>query len=161
MRFNGKIYEDNRPVKNENGNGLGRLCFDIFKYYLELNMNKEYNEIKLIFNKLHKSFSGKNSKKQVVFNEQDFWNWYNNYSNKDSKKDKRYFGYGDYGKPIQYNQDKYYFTTQWGNSDGNIDNMINFAKQQGYDIEIIESDKKGQEIIINIPDEFLQNITIP
>lgn len=140
VKFNNKIYEKNKPVKDKNGIGLGRLCFDIFKYYLQKNKGKSYEELKNIFNQpnIHKNLSSQNAKRKVIFNQKDFEHWYYNDGIKDGDREKRYFGFGGYSEPIIYNNEKLYFTTQWGNSDGNIDNMIAFARKQDYDIEVIE-----------------------
>ena len=138
IKFNHKVYEKNKSVKADNGNGLGRLCFDIFKYYLDINIDKTYQELQKIFNasSIHKNFSSSKSTKSVIFNESDFKDWYDNHSSEDSKRNDRYFGFGGYSEPIEYNGEKLYFTTQWGNT--NIPNMINFARQNNFDIEVIE-----------------------
>jgi len=139
--FNNKEYEKGK----KRGAGLGNLCFDIFKEYLKQNPNKTYSELQEIFNNrnIHCSLSGKNSKSKVVFNKNDFESWYNDPNNNDNKKDERYFGFGRYGSPIKYNNEELYFTTQWGNNGGSCDNinkMINFAKEQGYNIEVLKED---------------------
>ena len=98
--------------------------------------------MKFVFNSpsIHNTLSGTGIKK-VLFNKDDFYNWYKNYGEDDSKKDKRYFGFGEYMfSDNKYNGEELYFTTQWGNSNGNIDKMINFAKEQDYDIQIIEDE---------------------
>jgi len=135
--FNGKIYQKNK----KSGDSLGNLLFDIFKLYLDENPYKSYIDLQSIFNPLHKTFSSQNSKKKVVFNDYDFEKWFSNETTNDSKKESRYFGYGAYGNPIKYNNESIYFTTQWGNADGeygNINTFIDFAKNElGYNIEII------------------------
>ena len=98
--------------------------------------------MKFVFNSpsIHNTLSGTGIKK-VLFNKDDFYNWYKNYGEDDSKKDKRYLGFGEYMfSDNKYNGEELYFTTQWGNSNGNIDKMINFAKEQDYDIQIIEDE---------------------
>lgn len=140
VNFNNKLYKKNGDVQTSVGNGLGRLCLDIFGFYLKQNPNKTYGELQTIFNSkdIHNSLSSNNSKKKVIFNENDFSNWYNDLTISDSKKNERYFGFGSYEfKDNDYNGEKLYFTTQWGNSEGNIDKMINFAKNQNYDIAVI------------------------
>ena len=84
--FNNKEYRKNGNVTDENGDGLGRLCFDIFKHYLKMNPEKTYKELQKIFNTstIHKQLSGLNSKRKVVFNKEDFENWYKNYAKNDS-----------------------------------------------------------------------------
>ena len=151
IKFNHKVYEKNKSVKADDGNGLGRLCFDIFKYYLDININKTYQELQKIFNtsSIHKNFSSSKSTKSVIFNELDFKDWYDNHSSEDSKRDDRYFGFGGYSEPIEYNGEKLYFTTQWGNT--NIPNMINFAKQNNFNIEVIEDlSEMNKNIVKNI-----------
>jgi len=130
VKFENKIYESNKR-----NNSLRRLAFDIFKKYIKENPNISYKDLQEVFNKLHMTFAGENSKKKVVFNENDFKKWWNLYSNNDNHKETRYFK----DEPVEINGEKYYFTTQWG--DENLKNIINFAKEQGYDIEIIENDK--------------------
>lgn len=154
--FNNKEYKKNGNVAGDNGNGLGKLCFDIFKYYLRVNPNKSYEELQKIFNNasIHKQLSGLRSKRKVIFNKKDFYNWYNNHAGKDSKKDERYFGIGNYGVSTSYNEEELYFTTQWGNSSGNIDNMIRFAKEQNYNIKILENENLNKIIY---PDEVDTN----
>ncbi|RXJ95464.1 hypothetical protein CRU94_06970 [Arcobacter sp. AHV-9/2010] len=151
VKFNSKIYKKNGNVKSESGDGLGRLCLDIFRLYLKLNPNKTYDELKQIFNSpnIHKTFSG-NGLKKVIFNKSDFTNWYNN-SQDDTKKNDRYFGFDTYEFiDNQYNGEELYFTTQWGNSDGNIDKMINFAIEQNYDIKVIQENSEEEKEKINL-----------
>jgi 5-methylcytosine-specific restriction protein B len=142
--FNKKEYKKNGNVAGENGNGLGKLCFDIFKFYLEQNPKKTYKELQDKFNTptIHKQLSGSNSKRKVIFNKEDSEKWYKDPENNDSKKEERYFGIGNYGNPLSYNNEELYFTTQWGNSDGNIDNMIKFAEQEGYDIKVMDNEEE-------------------
>ena len=170
VKFNNKIYEKNKPVKNDDGNGLGRLCFDIFKYYLEKNKNYSYEELQKVFNSdnIHKELSSNNSKRKVIFNANDFNHWHEEYKSTDSKSDERYFGFGGYGDPVKYNNEELYFTTQWGKS--NIPKIIEFAKKEDYYIEVLDKgfkDKsKGKEMgnnveyLINKFKEYLQDITI-
>jgi len=133
-RFNGKEYKRN----NKSGASLQNLLFDIFKKYLEDNPNKSYHELQMIFNPLHTNFSSEGSAKKVIFNEDDFDDWFSNKAIDDTKKKIRYFGYGKYGSPVEYNGEKLFFTTQWGDTNGNITNFIAFAKNElGYDIENI------------------------
>ena len=122
--FDGKIYKKN----NKSGLGLGRLLFDIFKKYLIENPNKSYLEIQAIFNPLHDRFSNETNNQKVVLDEDDYNLWYMG-KTKDSKRDRRYF------EPIVYNGYNIYFTTQWGDTNGNITDFIAFAKDKlGYDI---------------------------
>lgn len=136
--FNNKEYEKN----NRSGRGYGNLIYDIFKYYLEQNQDKTYVQLQNVFNRLHKEFSGEKSKKKVVFNKRDFLSWLNDANNKDSDRNKRYFGYGNYGKPLMYNGEELYFTTQWGNKDGdygNINRFVDFAIDElDYEVEKID-----------------------
>lgn len=137
-KFNNKIYK----YKGGQKDSYGYLIYDIFKYYLEQNSNKTYEELQAIFNPLHKEFSGKNSNKKVVFDKKDFLNWFNSPNNNDGDKHKRYFGYGKYAPPTNYNGIELYFTTQWGNKNGdygNINTFIDFTiNELNYSIEIIE-----------------------
>ncbi|QOY53972.1 AAA family ATPase [Candidatus Sulfurimonas marisnigri] len=157
--FNNKEYRKNGNVVGNDGDGLGRLCFDIFKYYLSMNPGKTYKELQDTFNvsTIHKQLSGQNSQRKVIFNEADFQNWFDNHANNDSKKNERYFGKGNYGNPIEYNSEKLYFTTQWGNRDGNIDKMINFAKQQSFNINILDN-HDGEEPELEFPE--IKNIIL-
>lgn len=105
---------------------LRELCFDIFVYFLNQNLNKSYNEIQNIFNPLHCTSN------QVVMDEND-WNTLT-----DNQKQRYY-------KPINYSDLKLYFTTQWGNNGiqhgkdcDNINHVIEFAKNQKFDIKIYE-----------------------
>ena len=116
--FNNKTYEKNR----RNGRALKNLCFDIFKQYLELNNNMNYSDIQDIFNQWHCNNNF------VVLS-------YEDWQEKTENLRGRYF------EPINYNDLKLYFSTQWGNNGGdcdNINNMIDFAKNEKYDIEVLE-----------------------
>jgi 5-methylcytosine-specific restriction protein B len=132
VKFNNKEY----IKKGRKGTALKYLCFDIFKKYLILNNNYTYKELQDTFNQWHCNNNF------VVLSKYDW-------ENKTEDLKKRYFS------PIQYNNENIYFTTQWGNNGAdcdNINNMIDFAKEQGYDIEIInkEVDKRNSINIKNI-----------
>lgn len=138
-RFNNEEYKKS----GHNQTGLGALVYDIFKYYLKNNSNKTYKEIQDIFNPLHKEFSGKNSNKKVIFNKNDFDEWYEKAS-ADTKRDERYFS-----PPINYNNEKLYFTTQWGNE--NIINFIDFARKNlTYNIQDLKENTKEENMKINL-----------
>jgi 5-methylcytosine-specific restriction protein B len=126
VKFNGNEYKKN----GRNGAALKNLCFDIFKYYLELNKGLSYEKLQEPFNKWHCNNNF------VVLSKSDWEN-----KTEDSKK--RYF------EPIFYNNIELYFTTQWGNNGGdcdNINNMISFAKEQNYDIKVVVN----EDSILNI-----------
>jgi len=126
--FNGKIYKKN----NRSGLGLGRLLFEIFKIYLKENPNKSYYEVQKLFNPLHDKFSTETSSQKVVLNEEDYKVWYETKVN-DGKRDRRYF------EPVAYNNEKIFFTTQWGDTNGNITNFIIFAQNElDFDIQKIK-----------------------
>lgn len=130
-KFNDKEYR----YRGGNGTSYGYLIYDIFKYYLSQNPNKSYEELKELFYPQHKRYSTERSSKKILFNEEDYVNWYYDPDLQDSKKDKRYF------EPIDYNGMKLYFTTQWGDTspDGHIGRFISFAQNElEYQIEIIE-----------------------
>lgn len=117
VKFNNKEYKRN----GRHGLALKNLCFDIFKQYLNLNNGLEYKGLQNIFNKLH-------CNNNFVLLSKFDW------ENKTKNLKERYF------PPVSYNSQEIYFTTQWGNNGGdcdNINNMINFAKKQNYDIKII------------------------
>jgi hypothetical protein len=119
VKFNDKVYKKN----NRSGAALKDLCFDIFKQYLEKNPNLSYEKIQSIFNQWHCNNNA------VVLSK-------NEWEQKTEDLKKRYFD------PVSYNGMELYFTTQWGNNGGdcdNINNMISFAKSEGYDIEILDS----------------------
>jgi len=120
VKFNDKTYEKNK----RNGGALKNLCFDIFKQYLEKNNNLTYYDIQNKFNQWHCNNNF------VVLSAEDW-------QNKTENLRGRYF------EPIEYNGLKLYFSTQWGNNGGdcdNINNMIEFAKGENYDIEVLEWD---------------------
>lgn len=136
VRFNGKEYT--RKAK-ENAYPMRELCFDIFKYYLKVNPEQNYFEVKNIFNTFHCTSN------QVVMNEED-----RNQLTEDQKT--RYF------KPVAHNNMLLYFTKMWGNNGivngkdcDNISHVVQFAKNQGYDINILEED-----IIENIKSKYMQ-----
>lgn len=143
VKFNNTIYKH-----RDRNYSLGILCLDIFRFYLENNQNKTYSELKNIFNKEIHSW-GKN----ILLDEKDYEVW------KSGRTDTRvrYFGENGYEDKITiYNNEKLYFTTQWGNAekDKDIDKMIGFAKRQGYDIEVISSNEL-EEIEIDYEDEYI------
>ncbi|MEA2017248.1 MAG: AAA family ATPase [Campylobacterota bacterium] len=118
VKFNNKNYKKN----GRNGLSLRDLCFDIFQQYLKQNTQLNYIEVQNVFNEYHCNNNF------VVLSQQDWEQKTNNLRN-------RYF------EPIDYNSEKLYFTTQWGNNGGacdNINKIINFAQVQGYNIEILE-----------------------
>ena len=131
VSFEGTTYKKN----NRSGSALKDLCFEIFKKYLKDNNNLTIESIKNIFNRLHCS----NNK--VVIAEKE-WEELSD----DGKS--RYFD------PISYDGNRLYFTTQWGNNGGecdNINSMIKFAKEQGYDIDVLET---GEALMNNYESEF-------
>lgn len=158
VKFQNKIYEKNKKKDN----GLGRFCYDVFKLYVENNSKQTYQDLQKTFNPLHKEFSGENSKKKVVFNKNDFDTWFNDKDNKDNDKHKRYFGYGEYGNPIEHNNEEIYFTTQWGNKKGeygNINTFIDFVQNTlNYKIEVI--DDRENNIMLEETKERLQILKI-
>jgi len=122
VKFNNKIY----VKKGMDNNGLNILCYDIFKCYLDNEKNKSYKELKNIFNQLHCSSN------MVLLNEKD---WKNTTLDTQS----RYF------EPIEHNQEKLYFTTQWGNNGkknhkdcNNINHVIDFALKKKLGVELID-----------------------
>ncbi|MCT7501807.1 AAA family ATPase [Aliarcobacter cryaerophilus] len=144
VKFNNTIYKH-----RDRNYSLGILCLDIFRFYLENNQNKPYSELKNIFNNKEIHSWGKN----IVLDEKDYEVW------KSGRTDTRvrYFGENGYEDKITiYNNEKLYFTNQWGNAkkDKDIDKMISFAKRQGYDIEVISSNEL-EEIEIDYEDEYI------
>jgi len=116
--FNDKEYKKN----GRNGTALRELCFDIFAEYLSQNKHLRYNEVQQVFNKWHCNNNF------VVLNKPDW-------EQKTDNLKGRYFA------PVNYNGMELYFTTQWGNNGGacdNIDKIINFAKDENYNIDIID-----------------------
>ena len=125
VQFNGKEYR--RNARNETA--LKYLCLDIFKYYLSLKNNLSIQDIQNTFNKWHCNNN------YVVLSKEEW-------ENKTEDLKKRYFS------PIIYNSQDIYFTTQWGNNGGdcdNINNMISFATEKGYDIRIIQNEIISQK----------------
>lgn len=125
VRFNGKEYKKNA----RNGRALKNLCFDIFKEYLKFHQNLSYKNLQDKFNEWHCNNNF------VVLSKNDW-----EQKTKDLRS--RYF------EPITYNSEQIYFTTQWGNNGGdcdNINNMISFAKEEGYDIDVIENSQSNKE----------------
>ena len=119
--FNNIEYRKN----NRSGFGLKDLCFAIFKYFLEQKPHLTYEEIKNIFNQWH-------CNNNFVVLSKSEW------EQKTDNLKERYFK-----PPIHYADKELYFTTQWGNNGGDCDNvnkMINFAKEQGYNIKIVKED---------------------
>ncbi|UYF43604.1 McrB family protein [Aliarcobacter cryaerophilus] len=144
VKFNNTIYKH-----RDRNYSLGILCLDIFRFYLENNQNKPYSELKNIFNNKEIHSWGKN----IVLDEKDYEVW------KSGRTDTRvrYFGENGYEDKITiYNNEKLYFTNQWGNAkkDKDIDKMISFAKRQGYDIEVISSNEL-EEIEVDYEDEYI------
>ncbi len=122
--FDGKEYKKN----NKSGMSLQNLLFDIFKKYLENNVYHNYNDLQTIFNPLHVNFSKKTNKLNVIFNEQEYNAWYDG-NPKVHSNHPRHF------EPVIYNDEKIYFTTEWGDTNGDITNFINFAQTKlGFDI---------------------------
>lgn len=127
-----KFNEVEYVKRGRNGRALKDLCFDIFQKYLDENPTLNYEKLQIIFNPWHCN------NRKVLLTE-DEWD------KQTSDGQSRYFN------PIEYNGVKLYFTTQWGNNGGECDNInkvINFAKEQGYDIFIIEGESSNQEIKI-------------
>ena len=125
--FNGREYRRH----GHNNNGLGQLIFEIFKYYLEQNPNKSYQELKDIFNPLH------NWGNKVVFNQENYRDWRE--KNLSRRAEQRYFN------PIRYNDMDIYFTTQWGDNGGernNITRFLTFAiNDLKYNIETLNTNE--------------------
>lgn len=133
--FNNKEYRKN----GRNGSALKNLCFDIFKNYLEQNNALSYKDLQTIFNKWHCNNNF------VVLSKKEW-------ENKTEDLKKRYFS------PIQYNGENIYFTTQWGNNGGdcdNINNMIDFAKEQNYNIKVTEEETEKEKNIMSIKNIIL------
>ncbi|WP_434658786.1 McrB family protein [Sulfurimonas sp. NW9] len=107
--FNGKEYKNH----GRNNNSLGRLVYDIFTYYLKKHPYETYDSLKKIFNNTHCNLA-------VVYDENDYREWRKRKT--DSRLDSRFF------EPITYNNMQLYFTTQWGNSGGECNNIDNFVK---------------------------------
>jgi len=129
VRFNGKIYghylRDN--------NSMRHFCRDVFIYFLNRNSNLTIEKLKQIFKNIHCDYED-----NIILDEDE----YKNFLQKTQTGERRYFD-----TPILYNDKKLYFLNQWGNNGiknnkdcDNINHMIEFAKEQGYDIEIIEND---------------------
>jgi len=124
VKFKNKIFK--KHVKN--GQSLNNLCFEIFKYYLA-DKSLDYSLIQEIFNPLHCT------SKAVVLSKDDW-------KKKPQNTKERYF------PPIKYNDMELYFSTEWGNNGitrgkdcDNINHVIHFAKEQGFDIEILEESR--------------------
>ena len=136
------IFNGNRYKKNSRNNrALRDLCFEIFNYYLKLHPGLSYDDIKMVFSSMHCN------NHSVVLIESDWLL-------KPDNTRKRYFG------PIDYNGLKLYFTTQWGNNGGDCDNinhMINFAKQEKFDIKVIENNFSQ---LANIKKNKIKNIIL-
>ena len=118
VKFDGIKY----VKKGRNGTALKDLCFNIFKKYLGENSSISYEKLKNIFNEWHC-----NNRKVLLTKSE----WLN--QTDDGKS--RYFN------PIHHDKMELYFTTQWGNNGGdcdNINNVIEFAKGEKYDIEVLE-----------------------
>lgn len=144
VRFNNTEYRHG----GHNNTGLGYLCFKIFQYYLEQNNNLDYSTIRNIFNELHCTNNF------IVLS-------YDDWINKPENTKDRYF------EPINYNNLYLYFSTQWGNNGGDCDNIlniINFGKEQGYDIEIIENtlnqNEENNQNRISYSDNKIKNIIL-
>jgi len=123
VKFNGNEY----VKRGRNGMALKDLCFDIFKKYINENPTLNYRALQTTFNEWHCN------NRKVLLTE-DEWN------NQTLDGKSRYFS------PIEHNGVKLYFTTQWGNNGGECDNInrvIEFAKEQDYDIHIIEQNTQN------------------
>jgi len=134
VKFNEKVY----IKSNQSGAALKHLCFDIFKQYLDRNQNLNYREIQNIFNQWHCNNNA------VVLSREDW-------EEKTENLKGRYFD------QYSYNGEDLFFTTQWGNNGAdcdNINNMIQFAKDEGYDIEVLE----GGKINHGVTTQALDNI---
>ena len=125
VKFNGVEYK----YKGHNNTGLGVMCFEVFKFYLKKNPHLEISVIKNIFNNLHCRMN------TIIQRENEF-----NQLPKGTQK--RYF------PKTKYNEENLYFSTQWGNEGknniedcDNINHIINFAKNEKYNIEVIEEKK--------------------
>ena len=120
-------FENNEYIRyGRNMTGLGAFCYEVFKKYLNENIGINYFELKNTFNNIHCN----NNK--IIQNEEEFHILTENQKN-------RYFKKLNYGNMILY------FSTQWGNNGyenglecNNINHMIQFAKEQHYNIEILE-----------------------
>ncbi|MCK5294358.1 MAG: AAA family ATPase [Arcobacteraceae bacterium] len=116
VKFNNKVYKKN----DKSGASLRDLCFAIFSQYLSINNQLKYQEVQTLFNKWHCNNNF------VILTKKEWEQKTDNLKN-------RYF------EPIEYDSQELYFTTQWGNNGGNCDNInqvVNFAKNEGYNIEI-------------------------
>ena len=119
VNFDGIEYKKN----GRHGNALKDFCFSVFKKFLRGNADYSFIDLQKVFNQWHCN------NRKVLLTEQEW-----NKQTVDGKT--RYF------KPVEYNGEKLYFTTQWGNNGGDCDNInhvIDFAKQQGYEIEVLDS----------------------
>jgi len=134
VEFNNKEYRKN----GRNGTSLRDLCFDIFVEYLFINKTLKYQDIQVLFNKWH-------CNNNFVILTQTEW------EQKTENLKNRYFD------PITYDSEKLYFTTQWGNNGGscnNINQIVKFAKNEGYNIKVIneininDNNKKTKNIIL-------------
>ena len=137
VKFDGKEYQK----RGRNGTALKDLCFSIFKKYLSENPDIEYEGLKNIFNQWHCN------NRKVLLDENEWLN-----QTADGKS--RYF------EPINHNNIELYFTTQWGNNGGECDNVnkvINFAGEEGYQVEILENDTPN---INNVSNTLVNNSNI-
>ena len=117
VKFKGKIYIYGAITDEK---GLKYLCRDIFKEYLKKYPNKNFSELRNFFKNIHKL------KEKIILNEEEF--------KKLTIKDpyKRYF-------EIEFNNKKYYFTSQqWGKINAR-NNLIEIAKKENFDIEILSN----------------------
>lgn len=138
VKFKNKIFK--KHVKN--GQSLNNLCFEIFKYYLA-DKSLDYSSIQEIFNPLHCT------SKAIVLSKDDW-------EKKPQNTKERYF------PPIKYNDMELYFSTEWGNNGitrgkdcDNINHFIHFAKEKGFDLEILEENRDTSENQ-NIDDTAIQ-----
>ena len=112
VKFNNKVY----ITGNKSGSSLGTLCFAIAKEYLFKNQELTYEKLC--------DMATVWRKRKGTFISYDAW------KEKNDHQKKRYFN-----ELIEYNGQKLYFTNQWGDS---IINMIKFAKEERYNIKILD-----------------------
>jgi DNA polymerase III delta prime subunit len=141
VKFNNVIYE-----KGKRGKALKHLCFSIFKQYLNKEKDLEYKVIQKKFNLQHCT-------SQSVVLLDDEW------EQKPEDTKRRYFS------PISYNNLTLYFLEEWGNlglnrqgkNCDNINHMVDFAKKEKLDIQILNSEDK-QSIPKEIKREIIGNL---
>jgi len=135
VSFNNKEYKKG----GRDGTSLKDLCFDIFKKYLEVEKHISSEKLKKIFNEY-------TCNNRIVLLLENEWQK----QTEDAKS--RYF------KPIKYNDDKLYFTTQWGSNSkncNNINEIIEFAKNNKFKIKILKESREDTMTSMNIKNIIL------